>query len=213
MTSSVCLQAQVSKDKAPFKILALGDSYTIGEGVAENDRFPNQLGELLMLKGYKMESVEIIAKTGWRTDQLMSAIDQLKPARNYDLVTLLIGVNNQYQGKLRDDYPHEFKELVDVAISLAGGHANRVLVLSIPDYSYTPFGQKKERPAKISNEINFYNRNNKIISKQYGVLYVNITRLSRAGLKDPSLLAPDGLHPSGKLYGMWVHEIINALGI
>ncbi|MFO7616999.1 MAG: SGNH/GDSL hydrolase family protein [Bacteroidales bacterium] len=204
---------QVALGDQPLRILALGDSYTIGEGVDESERFPNQLGELLMLKGYRIESIDILAKTGWRTDELIEAIGSANPARDYDLVTLLIGVNNQYQKKKFKTFLREFRHLTDLAISLAGGRPDRVLVISIPDYSYTPFGQKLDRPAKTSNEIHHYNRNNRIIAGQLGVRYVEITKISKATLKDPSLLTTDGLHPSGKLYGQWAREIIRQLSL
>jgi len=205
--------AQVSFGDQPIRILALGDSYTIGEGVGESERFPNQLGELLMLKGHRIECIDILAKTGWRTDELLDAIRSAKPSHDYDLVTLLIGVNNQYQKKKFKVFLREFRELADAAIILAGGRPDRVVVVSIPDYSYTPFGQKLDRPAKTSNEIHHYNRNNRIIAGQLGVRYVEITKLSKATLKDPSLLTTDGLHPSGKLYGQWAREILRNLGL
>lgn len=190
------------QDKPEF--LALGDSYTIGESVAEPERWPNQLTEKL-----KIPAPTIIATTGWRTDNLKDAIEAASLKPEYDLVSLLIGVNNQYQGKPIEVYEREFEELLQTAIKLAKGKKKNVFVVSIPDYGFTPFGKAKQE--KISAELDRYNAINKRIAAKYGVKYFNITEISRKGLEDAELVAGDGLHPSGKMYGQWVELIYSGL--
>jgi len=184
-----------------YKYLALGDSYTIGESVAEHERWPNQLAALLSTGGKVAVKTSIIATTGWRTDNLRNAIEIAKLKEEYDLVSLLIGVNNQYQGKSAVQYANEFEELLKISIRLAKGIKEKVFVVSIPDYGFTPFGQKNQ--SRISKEIDQFNDVNKKITTQYNVIYFNITDISRQGIGDPSLVAEDGLHPSGKMYSRW----------
>ncbi|MBN8575598.1 MAG: SGNH/GDSL hydrolase family protein [Cytophagales bacterium] len=186
------------------RYLALGDSYTIGESVTEAERWPNQLAAKL-----KIGKPEIIATTGWRTDQLQAAIADAKLKPDYDLVSLLIGVNNQYQGKPVAVYEKQFEELVQTAIQLAKGKHQHVVVVSIPDYGYTPFG--KEKQEKISKELDVYNEIGKRIALRYGARWFDITPVSRNGLTDSSLVASDGLHPSGKMYAQWVEIILKEL--
>lgn len=186
--------------------LALGDSYTIGERVSESERWPNQLAEALTKKGVAVAPPKIIATTGWRTDNLKEAISKADLHHDYDLVSLLIGVNNQYQGKSADQYAIEFEHLLKTAIALANGKSNHVFVVSIPDYGYTPFGLAKKET--ISQQIDEFNAINKRISKQYNVAYHNITDISRKGLDEPSWVADDGLHPSGKMYALWTERIL-----
>lgn len=190
------------------RFLALGDSYTIGESVAEVQRWPVQLVEALEKQGHRYEPPEIIAATGWRTDDLKRRLLEKKPSRDYHLVSLLIGVNNQYQARDLAEYEKEFDELLDMAIGYAQGNSSNVLVLSIPDYGYTPFGESLQR--KITTQINDFNTVNRRITLQKGVAYVDITDISRKGLKDPDLIAEDGLHPSGKMYTMWVKRILES---
>ncbi|HEY0655409.1 MAG TPA: SGNH/GDSL hydrolase family protein [Chryseosolibacter sp.] len=189
-----------------LKFLALGDSYTIGESVAEDQRWPVQLVQALKSRGKNFDFPKIIATTGWRTDDLKNAILKDNPPKNYDLVSLLIGVNNQYQGKSVESYAPEFEELLNMAIEFAGGDKSKVFVVSIPDYGFTPFG--KEKQEKITKELNDYNRVNKEITTKKGVKYFNITEISRKGFEDPALVASDGLHPSGKMYSEWVKVIM-----
>lgn len=186
--------------------LALGDSYTIGESVKESERWPVQLAKALTKKGVKVSSPLIIATTGWRTDNLKEAIVNAKLKNQYDLVSLLIGVNNQYQGKPASQYAVEFEALLKMAIQLARGKASNVFVVSIPDYGYTPFGLAKKE--SISKQIDEFNAINQRIAEQYKVAWYNITDISRQGLIDPSLVAEDGLHPSGKMYTLWVERML-----
>jgi lysophospholipase L1-like esterase len=150
--------------------------------------------------------LEIIAVTGWRTDNLQNAVNNGTKRSNYDLVTLLIGVNNQFQNRPFDQYEKEFPELLQRAITLANGSPKNVLVVSIPDYAFTPFGQNRDM-EKISREIDAYNEFAAEISRNNGVPFINITDITRKGLEDPSLVANDGLHPSGQAYGKFVERI------
>lgn len=190
----------------PRKFLALGDSYTIGESVAPDERWPVQLTTALRKLGVAIDDPEIIATTGWRTDELIGAIQQRMPENDFDLVSLLIGVNNQYQGKELRQYAADFERLVDTAISHGDGQKERVFVLSVPDYGYTPFGKEK-RPV-ISKEIDRFNQINRQIALSHGVRYFDVTPISRKGLDDPELVAADNLHPSGKMYRLWVELIL-----
>lgn len=189
-----------------FTFLALGDSYTIGESVEEDDRWPVQLADTLNTGGVAFADPEIIARTGWRTDELITAIREQDPEANYDLVSLLIGVNNQYQGRSMDTYREEFSQLLETALELAGGKPENVLVVSIPDYGYTPFGAANQE--KISRELAAFNAANREITEAAGIRYVYITDISENGLSDPSLIAADGLHPSGKQYRQWAGRIL-----
>ena len=153
-----------------------------------------------------MAKPKIIAVTGWRTDNLKNGIEIAQLKDNYDIVSLLIGVNNQYQGKPIDDYAREYEDLLKMAIGFAGDNKDRVFVVSIPDYGYTPFGEPKK--GTITTEIDAFNKVNKEITESYGVTYFNITDISREGLSDPALVADDKLHPSGKQYTLWVQRIM-----
>jgi len=189
--------------------LALGDSYTIGEGVDRNDSWPCQLTGELNKEGFAIHAPEIIAKTGWTTDELQSSIEKAGLQESYDLVSLLIGVNNQYRKYALHQYDREFKALLERAINLAGGVPENVLVISIPDYGATPFGQSK-RPEKISEEIDRYNDIAKRHALSKGAHHINITPLSKKALHDRSLVAGDELHPSAKMYALWVQKILPA---
>lgn len=193
-------------------ILALGDSYTKGESVAWAKNFPNQLVDSLRAEGRNVVGLRVIAQTGWRTDQLKAAIaNQANIIGDsiFSLVTLCIGVNNQYQNADFDTYKTEFEELLQTALARAGGRKNRVLVLSIPDWAYTTYGQIfSSNPAQISQEIDQYNVVNKSIAASYGVQYVNVTGISRQGLARPDLVASDGLHPSAKQYTEWLKAML-----
>ena len=203
------LQAQNFSNTVSTKFLALGDSYTVGEKVSESERWPEQLAAALQARGKKIEKPRIIAVTGWRTDQLKNAIEEAQLKNEYGLVSLLIGVNNQYQNKSVESYAPEFEELLHTAIQLAAGKKENVFVVSIPDYGYTPFG--KPRQLEISKAIDQFNDANRSITEKLGIKYINITDLTREGLEKPEYVAADGLHPSGKMYGMWVERILGRL--
>ncbi len=195
----------VDKDStSDYKYLALGDSYTIGESVCDTCRFPEQLKKELNQSLNKQGDLKIIAKTGWTTTDLLNAIAQQKPASDYDLVTLLIGVNNQYQGQPFSTYEKEFPVLLEKAIQFAGGNKDHVIVVSIPDYAFTPFGQTKSDPSKISEELAQYDAYAKKISEKEGVDFIDITPITRKGLENKTLVASDGLHPSKEAYSQFV---------
>src|SRR4051812_39545677 len=180
-----------------YSYLALGDSYTIGEAVPLQKSFPYQVAQLLRSKEYNFCAPEIIAKTGWTTDELYEAINKSLLLSKYDFVTLSIGVNNQYRGRDAIEYKQQFEEIVKKAIELTNGKKEHVLVISIPDYSITPFAQSLDT-SKISKEIEVFNGINKALSIQYKVQYVDITSNSREAKDSINLLAQDGLHPSEK---------------
>lgn len=192
-------------------ILALGDSYTKGESVKWAENFPNQLADSLMREGLTVLPPKIIAQTGWRTDNLQSAIAAQSADigdSSFSLVTLCIGVNNQYQNANFDTYKVQFEQLLQTAIERAGGRKNRVVVLSIPDWAFTPYGQGSQNPYAISQKIDAYNAANKAITIAYGVAYVDVTGISRGGLTQPNLVATDGLHPSAIQYSLWLHALL-----
>jgi lysophospholipase L1-like esterase len=182
--------------------LALGDSYTIGESVSESGRYPVQTVNLLRLQNIQIKDPDIIAITGWTTGNLINALDNNPPKNNYSIVSLLIGVNNQYQHQSIEEYKPEFTELVNRAIAYAGDNKSHVFVLSIPDYSVTPFAANLDT-AKIAKEIDEFNDANKMISLNAGVHYLDITPVSREAKYNLLLIAGDGLHPSAYQYEQW----------
>ena len=194
-----------------MKFLALGDSYTIGEGVPPAERWPVQFAARLRTRGIPIEDPEFIAKTGWTTDELIEGIIRATPYPPYALVSLLIGVNNQYRRWSQDTYREEFAELLEQAIDFAGGDANRVVVLSIPDWGVTPFGRQDPHgrtPPQISAEIATFNAINRAETANLEAHYVDITPISQKAERDLSLLASDQLHPSGKMYALWADEVL-----
>jgi len=193
--------------KETLRILALGDSYTIGESVEPHERFPDQLAAALRSRGLAVAELVVLARTGWTTDELNAAIDEHHPTGTFDLVTLLIGVNNQYRGRSVDEYRLEFVALLQRAIAFAGMNPRRVLVLSIPDWGVMPFADGRDR-AKISLEIDAFNAVNWEESVRAGAQYIDITPISREAQRLPDLIAPDGLHPSAVQYAAWVALIV-----
>lgn len=189
-----------------YKLLSLGDSYTIGESVCETCRFPEQLKDSLINNTENTDfNLKVVATTGWTTTNLLNGISNENLPNNYDLVTLLIGVNNQYQGKDFSIYETEFPELVDIAITKAKGDKNRVIVVSIPDYAFTPFGNGN---TTISSEIDAYNAFAENYCNANNISFVNITDITRNGLEDTDLVASDGLHPSKKAYSLFVERLL-----
>jgi lysophospholipase L1-like esterase len=192
-----------------FSYLALGDSYTIGQSVCETCRFPEQLKKSLShLNPNNTYPLKVIAQTGWTTTNLISAIDLQNPASDYDLVTLLIGVNNQYQNRSFSLYEKEFPESVTKAIALAKGDKTNVIVISIPDYAYTPYGQESGIQSMISMEIDRYNTFAKKYCIDNTIEFINITDITRQGLTNTNLVAQDGLHPSELAYSLFVERIL-----
>jgi len=187
--------------------LALGDSYTIGQSVDVNERWPVQLVQALNENGGHVHDAEIIAQTGWTTGELKQGIEAVDPQGPYDLVSLLIGVNNQFRGLDTAAYRLEFRELLSLSISYAGNDTGRVIVVSIPDYGVTPFAQNMDT-EKIAREIDAFNAIKLNESRDAGVAFINVTPISRQAAQDSSLIADDGLHPSGRMYAKWVELIL-----
>ncbi len=188
-----------------LRYLALGDSYTIGEGVAAEGRWPHQLAAALRTRGIPLDDPHTIATTGWTTDELDAGIDADTRHGSFDFVSLLIGVNDQYRGRPLDDYRPRFEALLQRALGFAGGRAQSVLVLSIPDWGVTPFAQDRDR-ALIASELDAYNAAAARICANQGVAFVDITGLSRDHGHDPAMLAEDGLHPSAAMYRLWAER-------
>lgn len=202
-------QPQPETENSDFKMLSLGDSYTIGESVCNSCRFPVQLQERLV-QTYEPASdfgLKIIARTGWTTSNLIAAVNNENLSSDYDLVTLLIGVNNQYQGKAFSLYESEFPKLVATAVAAANNNKNRVVVLSIPDYAFTPFGQANN-PQSISQDIDRYNDFAKNYCDSQSITFLDITDITRDGLNNPDLVASDGLHPSALAYTKFVDRLL-----
>ena len=186
--------------------LALGDSYTIGELVPLHESFPYQTVQLLRNKGVAIQAPEIVAKTGWTTDELNEQILHTRFLPKYDLVTLLIGVNNQYRGRHWYEFKLEFMNLLQKAIGFAGGDPNKVFVLSIPDWGVTPFAKGRE-VAVIAAEIDKYNEQCKFVSADMKCNYIDITNSQRADGSNADFLATDLLHPNGKEYAKWAEQL------
>lgn len=201
-------QAAPAHDLPP-RYLALGDSYTIGEGVAAEGTWPWRLADELRAQGFALAPPEVIATTGWTTDELAAAIDAAAPQGPYALVSLLIGVNNQYRGRPLAEYRQQFEQLLQRAIALAGEDPGRVLVLSIPDWGITPYAAANDRdPAQVAREIDDFNAAAQACCGDYGVAFVDITPTSRDGGGLPEMLVEDGLHPSARMYQRWADQAV-----
>lgn len=200
------INASYSTNNKKHSYLALGDSYTIGESVTPDKRFPVQLANRLGQAELFTNAPSIVAKTGWTTDELAAAIKNRKLEKKYDLVTLLIGVNNQYRGRDTSEYRIQFTDLLKTSVAFTGGNPENLIVISIPDYGVTPFGLQKN-PIKIAKEIDAFNQINYAETIKAGANYVDITSISRKAQNNANLIASDGLHPSGEMYFLWVEEI------
>ncbi len=211
LPSTLLLTAMVGANPTPASYLALGDSYTIGEGVDLNERWPMQLAEMLRKSGHTIAVPEIIARTGWTAQELEAAIDAAALRPPYRLVSLLIGVNDQYRGYPIEQYRTAFSILLERAITFAGGQPQHVLVVSIPDWGVTKFGLGSGRDlGRIAREIDAYNSVNKEIATKRKVNYVDITPTTRTGGAKLDSLTADGLHPSAMMYAQWVDLIVPA---
>ena len=193
-----------TKNKRTY--LALGDSYTIGEKVSISERWPVRLVKKLADMGMEIEDPTIIATTGWTTGELIDGINKAELSGAYDLVSLLIGVNNQYRGNSISEFRTEFIQLLNTAIKLSGNRRERVFVLSIPDWGVMQFA-KERNSEKITEEIDLFNKVSKEETEKMGIGYFDITGISRKAEKNPALIAVDSLHPSGKMYRLWVEKI------
>lgn len=193
-----------------YSYLALGDSYTIGEQVSFAENFPNQTVQILRRSGMDFYAAEIIAKTGWTTDELSSAIENTTTLEQYDVVSLLIGVNNQYRGRSATEFKIEFEHLLQKAIQFSGNRPYRVVVLSIPDWGVTPFAEGRDR-KQVAEEINVFNDICKKSAAAFKARFINITTSQREDGNKTDFLAADGLHPSGKEYKKWADELADAI--
>jgi lysophospholipase L1-like esterase len=197
---------EVEAPQTAIKLLALGDSYTIGQSVCETCRFPAQLKSLLETSTDSLNiSLNIIAQTGWTTYSLKNAIEISNTTKNQDLVTLLIGVNNQFRSLPFSVFEKEFPELVNTSIQLAGGNKKKIIIISIPDYAFTPFGKGK---TSISEGIKQYNDYIETYCKLNNIDYVYVTDITQKGLDNPELVALDGLHPSEKAYAQFALRLL-----
>lgn len=196
--------------EVPKTYLALGDSYTIGQSVLEKDRFPVILVEELQKLNLDYSAPKIIAKTGWTTDELKKAIEIENSIEKFDLVSLLIGVNNQFRGRPIEEFRTQFIDLLEIAIVFANNNPENVVVVSIPDWGVSPFGQTRDT-EKIAEEIDAFNAVKKEETLKKGVLFVDITPTSRLAKHNPAYIAEDGLHFSGEMHQLWVNEIIKSI--
>jgi len=213
LLATSCDQAIIAEnvEKQQINMLNLGDSYTFGQSVCDRCTFPSQLKDSLEKRTSLPVTYKSIAKTGWTTSDLINGINAAETDSLYDVVTLLIGVNNQYQNKEFKLYEEEFLMLLERSISYTGGDVNKVFVISIPDYAFTPFGQNSSNPNIISEEIDMYNQYAKIQTLQRGVQFINITDITRQGIENPDLVATDQLHPSALAYKKFVERLIDPI--
>jgi lysophospholipase L1-like esterase len=196
------------EQKPPKLYLALGDSYTIGESVEVFERWPNQLVSELNKKSIVFEQAKIIAKTGWTTGELLNAIEEQQIDESYDLVSLMIGVNNQYRGLSIENFKEEFTVLLKKAITFSKKNETGVVVLSIPDWGVTPFASDRDQ-NKIAEEIDQFNAVISQVCSNYKVPYIDVTDISRQVTSQPNLVAQDGLHPSSIMYSLWIKKVLN----
>jgi acyl-CoA thioesterase-1 len=208
LIATTCFLLSSCREKAALeppiivKYLALGDSYTIGQGVDTLDRWPNQLSAQLISNGIEVQKTDIIAQTGWRTSNLLNAIGNT-PLDDYNLISLLIGVNNQFWGEPFDIFQSEFDSLLNITIDLVG--KERLFIVSIPDYGVTPFGSNNSE--NIAEDIDLYNNYIEERCSLEGLAFINITEISRQLGDSEGALASDNLHPSGSQYAKWVEEL------
>lgn len=192
---------------SPSTYLALGDSYTIGESVIDSLRWPNQLVAALKQNGKQFDPANIIARTGWTTDELSTAMDTVALAPSYDYVSLLIGVNNQYRGRSIENFETEFIQLLDHSVTLGNQKGANVFVLSIPDWGVMPFAEGRNR-KQIALEIDQFNAVIQTACRDRNIAFFDITPISREAETNPILVANDGLHPSGEMYARWVDTLL-----
>ncbi len=207
-TSDLEIEDEIIQEEIPekIKILSLGDSYTIGQSVCQDCKFPSQLADSLKKRHNSLDiDLKVIATTGWTTTNLINAINNENLDSNYSLGTLLIGVNNQYQGKPFSLFETEFPFLVDRFINYLNGNKDRLIILSIPDYAFTPFGQGN---TTITKELETYNNFIKEYCKSRNITFLNITDITQEGIKNPELVASDGLHPSKIAYSKFVERLL-----
>ena len=193
--------------ESPYSFIALGDSYTIGEGENEDERWPNQFVDVAYEKGVDFDQPMIIAETGWKTYDLLNAINQTNFTKKYDYISLLIGVNNQFNSKPIDEFEEDLDKLTDEMKKIKKNDGS-IIIISIPDWGYTPFGESSDM-SDISEQINLFNSSLRKLATTNGLIYVDVTEISRRGINEPDLITNDNLHPSGIMYLEWAKKIYN----
>ncbi len=196
-----------SQRESPYSFIALGDSYTIGEGVNEDERWPNQFVDVAYENGVDFDQPMIIAETGWKTYDLLNAINQTNFTKKYDYISLLIGVNNQFNSRPVDEFEEDLNKLMDEMKRIKKNDGS-IIIISIPDWGYTPFGESSDM-SDISEQINLFNSSLRKFASTNGLKYVDITEISRRGINEPDLITNDNLHPSGIMYLEWAKKIYN----
>ncbi|NOG57490.1 MAG: SGNH/GDSL hydrolase family protein [Bacteroidetes bacterium] len=211
-TSSIKTQHSANKTSnvKPFYYLALGDSYTVGELVSNSSSWPMQLSKKIKASGKDSVATTVIAKTGWRADELFNEAKNLEVEEKFDLITIQIGVNNQFQNKSISEFKASFLHLIELAMGKAKNGTNSIVIVSIPDYSVSPFADKMDK-KKIKKEINEYNMLCKEIAGQFEIKFINITDLSQLAKNEPELFTKDKLHPAEKMYSMWTERIFSEI--
>jgi len=193
--------------ESPYSFIALGDSYTIGEGVNEDERWPNQFVDVAYENGVDFDQPMIIAETGWKTYDLLNAINQTNFTKKYDYISLLIGVNNQFNSRPIDEFEEDLNKLMDEMKRIKKNDGS-IVIISIPDWGYTPFGESSDM-SDISEQINLFNSSLRKFATTNGLKYVDVTEISRRGINEPDLITNDNLHPSGIMYLEWAKKIYN----
>jgi len=193
--------------ESPYSFIALGDSYTIGEGVNEDERWPNQFVDVAYENGVDFDQPMIIAETGWKTYDLLNAINQTNFTKKYDYISLLIGVNNQFNSRPIDEFEEDLNKLMDEMKRIKKNDGS-IIIISIPDWGYTPFGESSDM-SDISEQINLFNSSLRKFATTNGLKYVDVTEISRRGINEPDLITNDNLHPSGIMYLEWAKKIYN----
>ena len=193
--------------ESPYSFIALGDSYTIGEGVNEDERWPNQFVDVAYENGVDFDQPMIIAETGWKTYDLLNAINQTNFTKKYDYISLLIGVNNQFNSRPIDEFEEDLNKLMDEMKRIKKNDGS-IIIISIPDWGYTPFGESSDM-SDISEQINLFNSSLRKFASTNGLKYVDVTEISRRGINEPDLITNDNLHPSGIMYLEWAKKIYN----
>ena len=193
--------------ESPYSFIALGDSYTIGEGVNQDERWPNQFVDVAYENGVDFDQPMIIAETGWKTYDLLNAINQTNFTKKYDYISLLIGVNNQFNSRPIDEFEEDLKKLMDKMKRIKKNDGS-IIIISIPDWGYTPFGESSDM-SDISEQINLFNSSLRKFATTNGLKYVDVTEISRRGINEPDLITNDNLHPSGIMYLEWAKKIYN----
>ena len=193
--------------ESPYSFIALGDSYTIGEGVNEEERWPNQFVDVAYENGVDFDQPMIIAETGWKTYDLLNAINQTNFTKKYDYISLLIGVNNQFNSRPIDEFEEDLNKLMDEMKRIKKNDGS-IIIISIPDWGYTPFGESNDM-SDISEKINLFNSSLSRFATTNGLKYVDVTEISRRAINEPDLITKDNLHPSGIMYLEWAKKIYN----